>query len=311
MKSINELQDGERVSTQLMVASALKGVTNNGLSYLTIEFRDATGAINGKKWEVTPIDEETFTVGAVVNVTADVIFYKTSLQLKVLSATKLDENEVEITRFIKGPPVEKEELTERLKKHIASIKDKDIHLLVTEIVKKYAKKLLDYPAAVSVHHEFASGLLYHTVSMADVAALLADYYKDIDKDILIGGVILHDIGKTIEFEGPVIYKYSLEGKLIGHISIMANIIKETADELGITSEVPILLEHMILSHHGEHEFGSPVLPMTKEAILLNYIDNIDSKMAIVEKALSDVQDGEFSQRIFAFDNRTLYKPKKR
>jgi len=308
MKLINEFQDGERVVTQLMVANSLKGVTNNGLTYLTIEFRDSTGSINGKKWEVTPQDEELFQVGAVVEVTADVIFYKTSLQLKVLSAIPLKDHEIDPVRFIKAPPIPKEELVKRLEAHIGSIKNKECREIVTAIMEVYGKKVYEYPAAVSVHHEYSSGLLHHTVSMADIAKMLAEYYKDVDKDILISGVILHDIGKTIEFEGPVVFHYSLEGKLIGHISIMAGIIKETADKLGIKGETPILLEHIVLSHHGEYEFGSPVLPLTKEAILLNLIDNIDSKMAIVIKALEDVKPGEFSQRIFPLDNRTIYKP---
>lgn len=311
MKTINGFIDGERITTQLMVVSALKGITNNGLTYLTIDFRDATGTINGKKWEVTAYDEEIFQPGTVVEVTGDVIFYKTSLQLKVLSTKKVSEEEIDPIKFVKGPPVAKEELIKRLNKHIESIENKECRDIVATIVEENAKKVFEYPAAVSVHHEFTSGLLFHTVSMADIANLLADYYKDIDRDILIGGVVLHDIGKTIEFEGSVVYKYSLEGKLIGHISIMATIIKDTAKKLGITSEVPLLLEHMVLSHHGEYEFGSPVLPLTKEAILLNYIDNIDSKMAIINKALEDVKPGEFSQKIFALDNRTIYKPQKR
>lgn len=311
MVSINELKDGERVTLTVLVSNALKGVTNNGLTYLTIDFRDSTGTINAKKWEVTDRDEEIFQIGAVVRVTADVIFYKTSLQLKILAAEKLDEKDIDQAMFIKGPPVEKDELIKRFRKHIDSIEDKDCQKIVSTIVEKVGNKLFEYPAAVNIHHEFGSGLLYHTVSMADIAVLLSDYYKGIDKDILLSGVLLHDIGKTVELEGPVVYKYSTEGKLVGHISIMTSIIKEAAEELNIKSEVPILLQHMILSHHGEYEFGSPVLPMTKEAILLNYIDNIDSKMAIIDKALEEVNPGEFSQRIFALDNRTLYNPLKR
>lgn len=311
MKSINELKDGDKVTLELLVANALKGVTNNGLTYLTIELRDATGSINAKKWEVTARDEEIFQVGAVVEVTADVIFYKTSLQLKILDAEKLNEEDIDQTKFIKGPPVKKEELIEKFQKHIDSIEDKDCHLLVSTIVERFASKIFEYPAAVSVHHEFASGLLFHTVTMADLAVLLCSYYEGIDKDILLSGILIHDVGKTIELEGPVVYKYSTEGKLVGHISIMSAIIKDMAEELSIKSEVPTLLQHMVLSHHGEYEFGSPVLPMTKEAILLNYIDLIDSKMMIVDKALEELNPGEFSQRLFTLDNRSIYKPLKR
>ena len=117
------------------------------------------------------------------------------------------------------------------------------------------------------------------------------------------------MGKTIEFEGPIIYKYSVEGKLLGHISLMVSEIRRAAEGLKITSEVPLLLEHMVLSHHGYSEFGSPIMPLTKEALLLSLIDNLDSKMVIVNKALEGVNPGEFSSKIFPLDNRMMYKPK--
>lgn len=311
MITINQLKDRDSVQIPLLVANVTKGVTSNSKNYMTIEFRDATGSISGKKWDYNEKDEEIFQIGAVVEVDADVIVYNAALQLKILGGRKLKDGEFDLTKFVKGPPVKKDELIERFQEHIDSIEDKDCHAIVTTIVKRHSAKLFDHPAATNVHHEFASGLLFHIVSMADVAVLLSKYYEGVDNDILISGVLLHDIGKTIELEGPVVYKYSTEGKLIGHISIMSSIIKEVANELKITSEVPMLIQHMILSHHGEHEFGSPVLPMTKEAVLLNYIDNIDSKMAIIDKALEGVSEGEFSQRVFPLDNRTLYKPRKR
>ena len=149
----------------------------------------------------------------------------------------------------------------------------------------------------------------HTVSMADHGVYFANYYPDIDRDILLTGILLHDMGKTIEFEGPVIFKYSVEGKLLGHISLMMSEIRRAAEGLGIKSEVPILLEHMVLSHHGSTEFGSPILPLTKEALLLSLIDNLDSKMVLLEKCLDGVEPGGFSQKIYPLDNRMFYKPK--
>ena len=145
--------------------------------------------------------------------------------------------------------------------------------------------------------------------MADLGVYLANYYPNIDKDILLTGILLHDMGKTIEFEGPIVYKYSLTGRLLGHITIMVSEIRRAAEGLKITSEVPLLLEHMVLSHHGSNEFGSPILPMTKEALLLSLIDNLDSKMVIVEKALEGVNPGEFSTKVYPLDNRCIYKPK--
>ena len=145
--------------------------------------------------------------------------------------------------------------------------------------------------------------------MADLANYLCPIY-DCDHDLMITGCLLHDLGKIIELEGPIVYKYSTEGKLLGHISIMAAELRKAADELKIKSEIPLLLEHMVLSHHGQQEFGSPVMPLTKEALLLSLIDNLDSKMVVVNKAVADLEPGNFSNKVFSLDNRSFYKPNK-
>ena len=281
MKLISEFKDGDRLTTQLLIVSALKGVTNNGLTYYTLDLRDSSGNINAKKWEVTAEDEATFVAGTVIEATFEVIFYKNSLQLKIFSAKALKEEEIDVKLFAKQPPVPYEELVNRLHAHINSINNEECKTILLHILKKHKEKFLTFPGAVSIHHEYSSGLLHHTVSMADHAAYLANYYPNIDKDLLITGTILHDVGKTIEFEGKAVFKYSLEGKLVGHISLMAAEISKAKDELGLTSNIPTLLQHMILSHHGQYEYGSPVLPLTKEALLLHLIDNLDSKMVIV------------------------------
>ncbi len=310
MKMISEFKDGEHISGQFLVSNSAKCVNNSGMNYLNLDLKDSSGVINGKKWESNAEDEALFQVGNVVYIEGEVLKYKESLQVKILSAKAVDMDDVDVAKFIKQPPVPKEELVKRFNAYVESINNEDCRKILDYLIKRLSPKLLDYPAAVSVHHDYASGLLMHTVSMADVANFLADYYPDVDRDILMTGVLLHDMGKTIEFEGPVIYKYSLEGRLLGHISLMVSEIRRAAEGLKITSEVPLLLEHMVLSHHGQPDFGSPVLPMTREALLLSMIDNLDSKMVIVEKALENVNPGEFSQKIFPLDGRMIYKPKK-
>ena len=309
-KMITEFVEHDHIIGQFLVGNVSRGVNASGSPYLNIELRDSSGLISGKKWDVFNDDENIFLIGNVVLVEGDVIKYKDSLQMKVLTGEKVDPSEIDIAKFIKAPPVPKEELVKRFETHIASINNADCRKILDYLIKRLSPKLYEYPAAVSVHHDYASGLLMHTVSMADLGVFLASYYPDIDKDILLTGILLHDMGKCIEFEGPVVYKYSLEGKLLGHISIMASEIRHAAEELKINNETPILLEHMVLSHHGQHEFGSPVLPLTKEALLLSLIDNVDSKMVILEKALENVKEGEFTAKIFPLDNRAFYKPKK-
>ena len=309
VKMISEFEEASHITGQFLVGNVSKGANASGSPYLNVELRDASGSIGAKKWEVYQNDENLFSVGNVVLIEGDVIKYKDSLQLKILSAQPVPVEEVDVAKFVKAPPIPKEELINRFNAHVESIKNEDCRKILDYLIKRLSPRLYDYPAAVSVHHEYASGLLMHTISMADHAVYLANYYKDVNLDILLTGVLLHDMGKCIEFEGPVVYKYSLEGKLLGHITIMTSEIRRAAEGLKITSEVPLLLEHMVLSHHGYQEFGSPVLPQTKEALLLSLIDNLDSKMVIASKALEGVNPGEFSQKIFPLDNRMLYKPK--
>ena len=309
MKMISELNDHEHVEGQFLVGSVSKGVNTNGGSYFSLELRDASGSITAKKWDATLQDEEMFVTGNVIEVVGETNKYKDALQLKVLSASLVALEDIDVAKFVKAPPIAKEELIKKFNKYVSSIKNEDCQKLIQYMVKKYGDKIFSYPAAVSIHHEYSSGLLMHSLSMADIASFLAPIYEA-DYDLLITGCLLHDLGKIIELEGPIVYKYSTEGKLLGHISIMCAEIRKAAEELKITSEIPLLLEHMVLSHHGQQEFGSPVMPLTKEALLLSLIDNLDSKMVVINKAIQEVEPGNFSNKVFPLDNRSFYKPKK-
>ena len=309
MKMIASFEDHEHIEGQFLLGNVSKGVNANGGAYLSVELRDASGSIVGKKWDATMEDEQLFIVGNVIQVVGETNKYKDQLQLKILSAQLVPLEEIDVEKFVKAPPVAKETLIERFNAHVNSIRNEDCLKLLNYMINKFGDKLYSYPAAVSIHHEYSSGLLMHSISMADLANYLCPVY-DCDHDLMITGCLLHDMGKIIELEGPIVYKYSTEGKLLGHISIMAAELRKAADELKIKSEVPLLLEHMVLSHHGQQEFGSPVMPLTKEALLLSLIDNLDSKMVVVNKAVADVEPGNFSNKVFSLDNRSFYKPNK-
>ena len=309
MKMISEFTDHDRIEGQFLLGSVSKGVNANGGSYFSVELRDASGQITAKKWDATLDDEQIFVTGNVVSVIGETNKYRDALQLKILSAEVVPLDEIDVDRFVKAPPISKEELINKFNNYVKSVKNEDCQKLLKYMINKFEDKLYNYPAAVSIHHEYSSGLLVHSLTMADIASMLCPIY-DADYDLVITGCLLHDMGKIIELEGPIVYKYSLEGKLLGHISIMCAEIRKAAEELKITSEIPILLEHMVLSHHGQQEFGSPVMPLTKEALLLSLIDNLDSKMVVVSKATEDLEPGSFSTKVFPLDNRSFYKPKK-
>ena len=308
MKMISDFTDHDHIEGQFLLGAVSKGVNANGGSYFSVELRDATGTITAKKWDATLADEEIFVTGNVVYISGETNRYKDVLQLKILNADLVPLDKIDVSKFVKAPPIPKEELINKFNNYVNSIKNEDCKKILDYMIKKFGDKIFSYPAAVSIHHEYSSGLLMHSVTMADIASNLCPIY-DADYDLLITGCLLHDLGKIIELEGPIVYKYSLEGKLLGHISIMAGEIKKAADELNITSEIPLLLEHMVLSHHGQQEFGSPVMPLTKEALLLSLIDNLDSKMVAMNKAIADIEPGNFSNKVFALDSRSFYKPK--
>lgn len=310
MSFIAEWKEGESFEGELLLVNCIKGVSNNGQPYLSLTFQDKSGSIDAKKWDASENDVSVCVIGNVLKVSLEVIEYRGNLQAKVLGLFALDQQKVDYTRFSLASPIPQEELIRKLNNYISSIQNSDCQRIIDVCMKRHYDEFISFPAATRNHHEFASGLLYHTVSMLDLASSIHNLYQSINRDILLTGVILHDIGKTIELSGPIATKYTLEGKLLGHISIMVSEIRYIAEKENIHSEIPLLLEHMILSHHGEQEFGSPVPPLTREAFALHMIDDFDAKMIMIDKALDGVKEGEFSQRIPSLDGRAFYKFKK-
>ena len=312
MKWINELTDGDHVYGPLLVVASTKGTTDKGLNYLNITFQDRTGNIEAKKWDVTDADLENVVPGGVVYVEGIVNLYKNQPQVKVTGISRVpDLSEIDLTNFQKVSPIPLDLMKKKLDAYLNSFSDKDVEKITRAVISKFYDKYTTYPAATKIHHEFASGILHHSLAMADLAEQIAKLYPNVDRDLLVAGALMHDIGKTVEYDNPLTPVQTVEGKLIGHISIMYGEFKKVVDDLHIESEVPVLLEHMILSHHGKYEFGSPVLPLTREALLLSMIDLIDSKMMILDKAYDATKDGEWTQKLWMLDNMSFYKPKKR
>ena len=307
MKLIKEFLENETINQAFLVNNVTKGVTSKGSNYLNVILQDASGTIEAKKWEVEIGDEDIIKVGNIINVEGNVLPYKNVIQLRINKVSMAKDSELDVSQFVASAPVSRGDLQKLLFEYIEKINDKQVKRVVEEVVKNHYISLSTYPAATKNHHEYASGLLYHTTSMLKVAEALSGIYT-INTSMLYAGIILHDIGKTIELSGPILPKYTTQGKLLGHISIINAEIAKTCEELGVNGEVATLLQHMVLSHHGQYEFGSPVLPMTKEAELLNFIDNIDSRMNAIDKALALVEEGEFTPRQFALEDRNFYKP---
>jgi len=307
-KLVKDFQEGERINTQLMISSILKGVTNSGAPYLSLTLQDSSKSIESKIWDVKPEIEKILEAGKVFEFEIEVINYKNKLQAKIIKVLPVPQKDINPEDFAFKSNVSKEDLKNQIQTGLNMIENPVILKLVNSMLLDYKEDFYEYPAASKIHHNFIGGLATHTAGMLKIAISLCNIYPVINKDYLIAGVILHDIGKIRELSSPLLTEYSNEGKLLGHISIMDTLIDEKAKELNIVgNEEVTLLRHMILAHHGQYEYGSPVLPMTIEAEMLSLIDNIDSKVNIISKALDDVDNGDFTTKIFALDNRMFYK----
>ncbi|MEQ2525603.1 3'-5' exoribonuclease YhaM [Robertmurraya yapensis] len=308
-KGILQHDVGEQVEKFLLIKSSTKGTASNGKPFLSLVLQDQSGEIEAKLWDVSDEDEKNYSNEKIVKVIGDIQNYRGRNQLRLRQIRPSSQADaVNLSDFLVTAPLSKEEMHSKITQYIFEMKNPNIQRITRHLLKKNQDAFLEYPAATKNHHEFVSGLAYHVVSMLDLAKAIAELYPSLDKDLLYAGVLLHDLGKLTELSGPISTTYTVEGNLLGHINIMVSEIVKAADELGITGEEVLVLQHLVLSHHGKAEWGSPKPPLIKEAEILHYIDNIDAKMNMLDRALERVKPGEFSERVFALDNRSFYKP---
>ncbi len=305
----NIKKNGGHFSGWLMVKSVETGVTNMSKQYLNITFQDVTGTLDARKWEVYPSDLAILIPGRVVDVEGDIFSYKGQMQMKVLTINDVDQQNVIMEDFTQSSPLPLDFMKAELAADIKKIKNDDVRRIVDYLVKSHYEQYTTYPAAMSFHHAYFGGLLFHSLSICRMAEKVADNYTFLNRDYLIAGSLLHDIGKTIELSGNVSTSYTNEGKLLGHINIGATLIDEAAEQLNIKGEVPLVLEHIILSHHGVPEFGSAVLPRIAEAYVVHELDDLDSRLNMLGDSLATIDGGEFSLKLPGFDGRTFYKIK--
>lgn len=307
-KGIGHYKVGDVFADHLLIKDATKGVASNGKPFLTLILSDETGEIEAKLWDASQEDESTFIPEQIVKIEGEIIQFRGQLQLKIITIRVDQQAGLSATDFVKRAPITKENLLEKITESIFEMENPTIQRIVRAFVKKYQEDLLTYPAASKNHHEYVSGLAHHIVSMLALAKELHKQYPQLNKDLLYAGIILHDLGKLKELSGAVTTTYTLEGTLLGHIPIMVEEVGQMAKELKIEGEEVLILQHLILSHHGKAEWGSPKPPLVQEAEILHLIDLIDAKMNMLQKALDKVEPGEFTERLFAMDNRSFYKP---
>ena len=309
MKGITQLQAGETVNQFLLIKQSTKGVTTVGKPFMTLILQDKSGDIEAKLWDTNEEHENMYCAEVIVHIGGEIHDYrgKNQLRIKQIRLARPEEG-VQINDLLPSAATPKEELFDELMQYFFAIKNPNISRITRYIIKKYQAELTVFPAASKNHHDYASGLLDHVVSMLRLGEGICNLYPTLNRDLIYAGVILHDIGKVKELTGPIATSYTIEGNLLGHISIMVDEIGQAAKELGIDGEEVMILKHIVLSHHGKEEWGSPKKPMIQEAEILHYIDNIDAKMNMLSRALAKTKPGEFTERLFPLDNRSFYKP---
>lgn len=298
------------VDCYLLVKSADKKTSSKGDSYLDMVLSDKNGEINAKLWSYVPAVHGEYESGDIVKVRGTVSQYNGNPQLRIEKIRMtFPEDNVSAEDFVQTAEYSGEQMWQELYNIASTFNDADLRSIVTTMLSEYKSELLFWPAAFKLHHAIRSGLLMHTLSIVRLCERAAEIYPFIDKDLLIAGAILHDIAKTSEYEmsqSGLATGYTVKGNLIGHLAVGAMMIENTAKKLGIESEVVMLLQHMVLSHHGEPDFGAAVRPMFIEAELLSELDMLDARIYEMREATADTETGEFSGRMWSMDNRKLY-----
>lgn len=312
---LSQLRTDDEIQDFFMVKSIAIKMGSNKKLYLDIILGDSTGEMTGKKWDVAdpelPLLNE-IKEGDIIKLKGNVTEWNGMKQLRVQKIRKSEEEDgVELMDYIKAAPERPEDMLSYIMDKVNSMKDEELKRLSLRIINDNKDRLMYYPAATKNHHAELSGLLYHIKRMMMMAEKVCQVYLNLNEDLVYAGVLAHDIEKLNEIEANelgIASGYSFEGQLLGHLVQGVKVIDRLTEELEIGREKAIMLEHMILSHHYEPDFGSPKKPLFPEAEILHYLDIIDARMYDMKEALDATSPGEFSDKVWTLDNRKLYKP---
>lgn len=293
-----------------LVKNCEKKNAKNGSTYLDVLLGDKEGEIYAKMWdfkeEITPLPE----VNTVVKVRGTLQQYNGNDQLiiqRIRPAVAGDN--VSVSDFVKSADFSGEEMYGVIVSLVNTFTDTDLKTVVAAILEEHKEELIFFPAAEKLHHAMNGGLLYHTLSIVRLAECVCAIYPSIDKDLLIAGAVLHDIAKLKEYtvnNTGLVDGHTVQGMLLGHLVMGSEEVGRKCDELGVPEEKKVLLQHMLISHHGKLEFGAAVRPAFIEAEILSQLDLFDANMYEMAEAVAGVNPGDFTGRLWMLDNRKLY-----
>lgn len=306
--TISSLETGMRYEGFLLVRSADQREGKTGGKYLDMNLTDKTGEVNCKLWDGTVAPPP---VGSVIKVRGLVQEYNGRKQLRIeRMRPAVDADGVDLSRLVPCAPEAPDAYLSRIEQTIDRFESDELRKITREMLRLAGDDLAWFPAAQRLHHAERTGLLHHTCSMLNTAEHIIQAYPFLHGDLLRAGVILHDLSKITEMKSdPLgnVTDYTREGLLVGHLVMGVARLAEAARNVGVTGETVVLLEHMIISHHGIPEYGSPKPPMFPEAEVLNWIDTLDARMNEMEGIMIRTPAGAFSEKIWSLDRR-LYHP---
>jgi 3'-5' exoribonuclease len=314
MKSpyVGDLAPNEAITAIFLVLSKEIRQKKTGEPYLSLHLADKTGEVEAKMWDNVAEVMDTFDRDDFVKVKGLVQVYQNRSQFTIHRVRRVEENEVDLADFFPCSERDPDEMWSELRGIIAGLQNPHLRALLESVFADEPTAALYRmaPAAKTIHHACRGGLIEHVLSMCTLARFTAAHYKNVDLDLLLTGVILHDIGKIEELTYARSFGYSAAGQLLGHIVLGLRLLAAKFDKLpNFPPKLRMLVEHLIISHHGELEFGSPKVPEFAEAVLLHQLDNMDSKMETVRNALQRDKsvDGEFTGWVSSLERVLLKK----
>ncbi|MDN5832068.1 MAG: OB-fold nucleic acid binding domain-containing protein [Tetragenococcus halophilus] len=312
MKKIRDLVVDEDFQGFVLIKNADVRTAKNGKTFIAFTFQDTSGSIDGKFWDASSEEIQRFEVGRVVHLTGKREVYQGNPQVRIYKLRLPNPEEPnDPNLFMERAPVKKETMEEEINQVLFEITNPHWNRIVRFLLNKYKREFFEYPAAKKNHHAFVGGLAYHTTTMLHLGKSLVKEYPQLDGALLFAGIILHDLGKVIELSGAMSTEYTVVGNLVGHLVLVNEEITKACLALKIdeSAEDIVVLRHMVLAHHGQLDYGSPVRPRIMEAEILHQIDNIDASMQMLTNAISKTEAGDYTERIFGMDNRSFYVPK--
>ena len=305
---LSDIRRDDKFEGFLIVRAAEQRAAASGKNYLDMTLADRSGSINAKMWDGTV---QPPAAGSIVKVRATGNEFNGRMQLRVEKIRALDKkDDVDMSSLIPCAPYDPQEMMQQVVRAADRIADKDLRLITCELLNRAGDKLLTFPAAKQMHHAQRSGLLHHMTTMLRAAHAIMTVYPKLNPSLLIAGVIVHDLAKIDEMDADtlgLVSDYSIDGKLLGHIVRGVVNIQAAAEKTGASRAKALLLQHMVLSHHGIPEYGSPMAPKFPEAEVLNTIDTLDARLYEMDEALSRAMPGGFSEKVWGLDNRQLYR----